>query len=196
MARAGRTAALMAAMVLPVSCQTTSGPAVSNLGSSSRATSNVLSAGDVIAIAFPAAAELNQGQKIRLDGKVSLPMVGEVTAAGKSPLVLQEELSAKYKPHLTDATVIVTLTSSTSVVYVNGAVGGGGKIMLDRPMTVHEVIMESGGFAPTADRKKVILTREVGGSLQSSVLNLKDNGPGALIKVQPFDTITVNQSWF
>ena len=147
-------------------------------------------------MAFPAAGELNQSQKIRLDGKISLPMIGEVVAAGKSPLALQDELKAKYAPNLQDSTVIVTLLSSASIVYVNGAVGGGGKVRLDRPMTVYEVIMESGGFSPTADKKKIILTRQVGAKLQSYVLNLKDNGPGGVFYVQPFDTITVSQSWF
>ncbi len=165
------------------------------LPATGRLTSNTLASGDVIQIAFPTAGELNQAQKIRLDGKISLPMVGEVMAAGKAPLTLQNELIGKYGPHLQDPKVIVSLVSSASVVYVNGAVGAPNKVVLDRPMTVFEAIMESGGFAPVADLKKVILTRQVDGKLQRQVLNLKEGGDGVMY-VKPFDTITVGQTWF
>ncbi|RYY53669.1 MAG: hypothetical protein EOO05_20905, partial [Chitinophagaceae bacterium] len=157
--------------------------------------SNTLASGDVIQITFPAAAELNQSQKIRIDGKIMLPIVGEITAAGKAPLALQNELVAKYGPNLQDAKVIVNLLSSASVVYVNGAVGAPNKVVLDRQMTVFEAIMESGGFSPVADLKKVILTRQVDGKLQRQILNLKDGSDGVMY-VKPFDTISVGQTWF
>lgn len=158
--------------------------------------SNTLSAGDVVSVAFPAAAELNQSQKIRLDGKISLSIIGEVAAAGKSPSSLQAELIAKYGEHLQDPKVIVSLVSSSAVVYVNGEVLTPGKVMLDRPMTVYEVIMESGGFSQVANPKKVILTRQEGGNLVRRELNLKDNSGSGVMYLKPFDTITVSQSWF
>ena len=80
-----------------VSCESTSSSSSAMLAATGPVRSNTLSAGDVVSIGFPATAELNQSQKIRLDGKISLPMVGEVSAAGKSPLGLQEELVVKYK---------------------------------------------------------------------------------------------------
>src|SRR6266404_479433 len=51
-----------------------------------------LTPGDVIRLSFPATPDLNQSQKIRADGKVSLPMIGEVTAAGKTLGEFQSEL--------------------------------------------------------------------------------------------------------
>ena len=158
--------------------------------------SNTLSAGDVINISFPAASELNQAQKIRLDGKISLPMVGEVTAAGKSPRALQDELANRYKDDLQDPKVIVSLVSSAAIVYVNGEVLSPGKVILDREMTVFEVIQESGGFSQLANRKKVIVTRQDANGRKTHVLNLKSYQSDEMFYVKPYDTITVSQSRF
>lgn len=184
---------LGAVLTLVSGCQSTG--QTGTLPPSGKVTSNTLASGDVIQITFPAAAELNQSQKIRIDGKITLPIVGEVTAAGKAPLALQNELIAKYGPNLQDAKVIVSLVSSASVVYVNGAVGAPNKVVLDRQMTVFEAIMESGGFSPVADLKKVTLTRQVDGKLQRQILNLKEGSDGTMY-VKPFDTISVGQTWF
>lgn len=184
---------LGAVMILGAGCQSTG--QTGTLPPSGKVASTILASGDVIQITFPAAAELNQSQKIRLDGKINLPIVGEITAAGKAPLTLQNELIEKYGPNLQDAKVIVSLVSSASVVYVNGAVGAPNKVVLDRQLTVYETIMESGGFSPVADLKKVILTRQVDGKLQRQILNLKEGSDG-MIYVKPFDTISVGQTWF
>ena len=158
--------------------------------------STTLRAGDVITVSFPAASELNISPKIRLDGKISLPMVGEVTAAGKSPRALQDELAKRYEDDLQDPQVIVSLERSAALVYVNGEVGSPGTVLLDREMTVFEVIMESGGFSELANRKKVIVTRQDGGGRKTHVLNMKENQSDEVFYVKPYDTITVSQSRF
>src|SRR5436853_7620354 len=71
----------------------------------------ILSPGDVIKLSFPATPDLNQLQKIRADGKVNLPLIGEVTAAGKTPLSFQNELVRLYKPTLRSREVDVTMES-------------------------------------------------------------------------------------
>ncbi len=191
----GILARISAALLILAGCETTSQKGATSSGDD-RISSNTLAAGDVITVAYPSAAELNQTQKIRLDGKVSLPMVGEVSAVGKSPKGLQDELAGKYAEFLQDPKVIVSLESSVAVVYVNGEVRAPGKVSLERPMTVFEAIMESGGFSPLANSGKVILTRPEGGKLQRHVLNLKKDSDDAVFLVKPFDTITVSQSWF
>ncbi len=64
-------------------------------------TPSFLVAGDVVRITFPAAPELNQSQKIGSAGTLSLPLVGEVAASGKTVGQLQVELARLYKPQLT-----------------------------------------------------------------------------------------------
>src|SRR6266404_5952421 len=122
-------------------------------------TPNYLNPGDVVKISFPAAPELNQTQKIGTDGTLSLPLIGEVHAAGKSPAELQSELATLYKPQLQDSETVVAVESRAIPVVVSGAVQKPGKIVFERPATVLEAIMEAGGFTPEADLKNVSLIR-------------------------------------
>ena len=136
-------------------------------------TPSFLVAGDTVRISFPAAPELNQTQKIGADGTLSLPLIGEVTASGKTVGQLQEELARLYKPQLQDNEVLVTLDIRAVPVVVSGAVQKPGKIIFERPATVLEAIMEAGGFTPEADLKKVSLIRIVKGEHETQVVDLR-----------------------
>jgi protein involved in polysaccharide export with SLBB domain len=132
-----------------------------------------LSAGDTIKLTFPGSTDLSQSQKIRSDGKVSLPLVGEVMAAGKTVPAFQNELKALYKPQLRNNDVIVTLESGTATVFVSGYVGKPGKLTFDRPTTVFQAIMEAGGASEYGNLGKVHLIRTVGGQQHTQILDLK-----------------------
>jgi polysaccharide biosynthesis/export protein len=147
-------------------------------------TPSYLVAGDIVKISFPAAPELNQTQKIGSDGILSLPLVGEVNASGKTVGQLQEELARLYKPQLQDNEVLVSLDTRAVPVVVSGAVQKPGKITFERPATVLEAIMEAGGFTPEADLKKVSLIRIVKGEHQTQLVDLR-----AVLKGQPIPAI-------
>jgi protein involved in polysaccharide export with SLBB domain len=136
-------------------------------------TPSYLVAGDTVRISFPAAPELNQTQKISADGSLSLPLIGEVAASGKTVGELQGELARLYKPQLQDNEVLVTLDTRAVPVVVSGAVQKPGKILFERPATVLEAIMEAGGFTPEADLKKVSLIRIVKGEHETQVVDLR-----------------------
>jgi polysaccharide export outer membrane protein len=136
-------------------------------------TSMKLSEGDLVRIVFPGATNLNMLQQIRRDGKMSLPLVGEVTAAGLTPDELEKEVLRLYEPQLLQKEVRVALDSSAYPVYVNGAVLRPGKIMLDRPMTALEAISEAGINHARANLKRVSVTRREGATLKHYELNLK-----------------------
>lgn len=156
-----------------------------------------LAAGDEINVAFSGAPELNVKQKIQPNGKVSLPTIGDVSAAGKSLTSFQGELTSRYQPHLQDPTVIVSVEEAASGVYVSGEVLRPGKIPLDRPMTALEAVMEAGGFTKFANPKQVIVVRNEGGKNQRYVLNMNDALYGAdssPFYVRTYDVIYVKQS--
>jgi protein involved in polysaccharide export with SLBB domain len=136
-------------------------------------TPSYLVTGDTVRISFPAAPELNQTQKIGADGTLSLPLVGEVTASGKTVGELQVELARLYKPQLQDNEVLVALDTRAVPVVVSGAVQKPGKIVFERPATVLEAIMEAGGFTPEADLKKVSLIRIVKGEHETQIFDLR-----------------------
>lgn len=180
-----------------VGCDTMNpAPPVPASAYASKPSSN-LAAGDEISVTFSGAPELNTKQKIQPNGKVSLPTVGDVSAAGRSINSLQASLTSLYQPHLQDPTVVVALENAVAGVYLSGEVLRPGKIPLDRPMSVLEAIMEAGGFSRLANPKKVILVRNENGRNQRYVLNLKDalNGmESSPFYLKPFDMIYVKPS--
>src|SRR5256886_14406424 len=75
-----------------------------------------LSPGDTIKVSYADESVPDQTQKIRRDGKVSLPLIGEVTAAGKRGIDFQNELVRLYEPKLETSEVLVTLESGAATV--------------------------------------------------------------------------------
>lgn len=164
---------------------------------STAAPKGTLSVGDKIRVAYPGAPEFNQVYKIQADGKIGLPMVGNVAASGRTASSLQSSLTAMYETHLNDPTVFVSLEEPASVVYVVGEVGAPGKVPLDRPMTALEAVMEVGGFSKLANPKKVYLIRKEGHQQKRYVLNLNNPLSGAdseVFYLRPYDMVFVERS--
>jgi len=156
-----------------------------------------LAPGDEISVTFSGAPELNTKQKIQPNGKVSLPTVGDVSAAGRTITGLQQQLTSLYQPHLQDPTVGVTLAGAAAGVYVSGEVLRPGKIPLDRPMTALEAVMEAGGFTKFANPKQVFIVRNQDGKSQRYVLNMNQALYGTEsipFYVRAYDVIYVKQS--
>jgi polysaccharide biosynthesis/export protein len=158
--------------------------------------------GDVLKISFPANVSLNTTQPIRRDGMISMPLIGEVKATGKTPKQLEAELMDLYSTQLLSKEVTVEVQSSTFPVYVSGSVLRAGKIMSDRPLTAFEAIMEAGGpdYAK-ADLKRVVVVRQEGNHSRKYTLNLKlviEGKGGEPFYLKPGDTIYVPEkfTWF
>lgn len=133
-----------------------------------------LQGGDTVKISFPGAPNLDSTQQIRRDGRINLPMAGEIVAAGKTPLALEKELVAKVGTQLVSKEVTVTVVSAPFAVFVSGAVLRPGKISSDRPISVLEAIMEAGGFdMAKANMSAVVVIRQNGQRTENFTLNLK-----------------------
>jgi polysaccharide export outer membrane protein len=183
------------------SCQSSQPPTVADPPDSVAVRTPVtLAPGDIIKFSFPGAPELNQSQKVRADGRVSLPLIGEVYARGKTPGGLQAELGELYKSQLKNNSVVVTLENTSALLYVSGAVLKPGKVVVDRPMTVFEAIMEAGGFDPDfANPKKVIVLRRENGQQTSRTIDLSPalkGKPFGAYYVRAYDVIYVPQRLF
>ena len=162
-------------------------------------TAVTLVSGDVIKLTFPGAPELNQSQKIRTDGKVNLPLVGEVDAAGRTIPTLQNDLIQRYKSELKTSKVIVTLESSVTQVIVSGAVGRPGRLTFERPTTIFQAIMEAGGVTDFGSLRNVHLVRLMNGQQQTQVLDLRPTLSGQTTRpyyVRDGDVIYVSRSIF
>ena len=157
---------------------------------------------DVLKISFPANTTLNTTQTIRRDGMISMPLIGEVKAAGKTPKQLEADLVDLYSTQLLSKEVTVEVQSSTFPVYVTGSVLKVGKIVSDHPMTAFEAIMEAGGFDyAKANLKAVVVIRQEGDHVRKFTLNLKlvmEGKAGVPFYLKPGDTIFVPEkfTWF
>ena len=146
--------------------------------------------------------DLNTTQPIRRDGMISMPLIGEVKAAGKTPKQLEADLADAFSTQLLSKEVTVEVQSSTFPVYVSGSVLRPGKVVSDQPMTALEAIMEAGGpdYAK-ADLKHVAVVRQEGDHSQKFTLNLKlvmDGKGGEPFYLKPGDTMWVPEkfTWF
>jgi polysaccharide biosynthesis/export protein len=158
-----------------------------------------LSPGDVIKLSFAEETDLDQVQKIRRDGKISLPFLGEVTAAGKRVIDFQHELVHRYDEYLENSEVLVTLDSGPATVIVSGFANYPGKVTVDRPTTVYQAIMQAGGVSDYGSLSNIHLTRIINGVQRTETINLRPSIRGKPIYpeyVQDGDVIYISRSLF
>jgi len=158
-----------------------------------------LSPGDVIKVAYADESVPDQTQKIRRDGKVSLPLIGEVTAAGKKVIDFQHELVSRYEGELENNEVLVTLENGTATVTVSGFANKPGAITFDRPTTVYQAVMQAGGVSDYGSASNIHLTRIINGEQRSETVNLRPAIGGTPTKpkyVQDGDVIYIARSLF
>jgi polysaccharide biosynthesis/export protein len=158
-----------------------------------------LSPGDVIKVSYADETVPDQTQKIRRDGKVSLPFVGEVTAGGKRPIDFQHELVSRYEGKLDNSEVLVTLENGTATVTVSGFANKPGMIAFDRPTTVYQAVMEAGGVSDYGSPSNIHLTRVIDGTQLTETINLRPAIRGQPLRpeyVQDGDVIYIARSWF
>ena len=162
-----------------------------------RPESYVIGAEDTLSIFVWKEPDMSKSVPVRPDGMISLPLVGEVKAAGYTPLQLQDVLSEAMKKYVSDpqVTVIVEKVSSLSFNIV-GEVNHPGYYPLTRRMTVLDAIAMAGGFRDFAKSKKIyVLRTAANGSQERLPFNykqvIKGENPQQNIELQPRDTIVV-----
>lgn len=196
-----RTIWVVATLTIILGCQSPQGKDAI-LQSAERSEAVSLREGDVVKVSFPGAPSLNTIQPIRRDGRIALPLVGEVNAAGLKPSELEKHLLSLYAPQLVTKEVSVTVESSSFPIFVTGAVLRPGKILSNRPITALEAIMEAGGVDyAKANLAAVKVTRNEQGNVKSYTLNLKlqlEGKQGQPFYLKPSDIIYVPErfSWF
>jgi polysaccharide export outer membrane protein len=138
---------------------------------------------------------LSGSMLVRPDGMISIPLLGDVKAADKTPLELAAEITAALKKYVQDPNVTVTLNGMNSkLVYLIGEVGKTGPIMMTPGMTLLQAIATAGGLGAFANAKKMYILRiEDGKQKKISVqYKLALRGDSSLnLTLIPGDTIVV-----
>jgi polysaccharide export outer membrane protein len=116
--------------------------------------------GDVLEILVWRNEALSRTVIVRPDGKISLPLLNDIQAAGLTPMQLKEQIAIELKKfkELPEVSVIVTETRS-QVVYLMGQVAKPGPYPVGPNATVLQVIAQAGGFSPFADRDNILVIR-------------------------------------
>lgn len=124
----------------------------------------VIQPGDVLEVQVWKETEVSKQVPVRPDGKISLPLINDVQAAGLTADQLTADLTEKFKKFISEpqVTVIVTQVNSQRI-YVMGEVLRGGTYPLLPGMTVLQGLSDAGGFTPFASPKKIYVLRDEGG---------------------------------
>lgn len=157
----------------------------------------VIGPNDVLTIVFWRDKDMSGDVAVRPDGKVSLPLLNEVQAAGFTPERLRQQLTMVAARFIEDPTVTVVVKEINSrKVFITGQVGKPGSYALSGPMTVLQLIAMAGGVLEYANSKNIVIMRtgESGRSVSfpfnyrdvTKRKNLKQN-----IELRPGDTIIV-----
>jgi polysaccharide export outer membrane protein len=132
---------------------------------------------------------------VRPDGMISIPLVGDIQAAGLTPLRLADQITTRLKKFVQDPNVSVVVSSIHSkLVYLIGEVGKTGPIEMSPDMTLLEAISSAGGLSEFANKKKIYILRDQGGKRERIPVHYKEAlaGNRALDLVhKPGDTIVV-----
>lgn len=137
---------------------------------------------------------LSQSLQVRPDGKITLPLLGDIVAAGRTPTELRDSLTQSLKQYITDPVVTVIVVESVPpTVYVMGEVNAPGPQALNGQMTVLQALATAGGFKDFAKTKDIRILRKTPRGTETIRFNYNDaiKGKGSTVYVQPGDTIIV-----
>ncbi len=150
---------------------------------------------DVIEVFVWKEAELTRVVPVRPDGKISLPLIGELTASGKTAPELQAEVRSRLVQYLSDPVVTVTVKEvNYPKISVLGQVRKPDRYRIKQRITALEAVAMAGGFTEFAKRDKITIIRQEGSSEKRMQIDLKKvlkDGKGDAFYLEPFDTLYV-----
>ncbi|MGP8225039.1 MAG: polysaccharide biosynthesis/export family protein [Terracidiphilus sp.] len=175
--------------------QETAKPAAPDAAKVAATDSYVIGATDVLVVNVFNQPTLSNTMPVRPDGMISMPLLGDVQASGKTPLQLADEITTKLKKYVQDPNVTVILSQMNSKkVYLMGEISHTGPIELTPGMTLLQAIATGGGLTPYANAKKIYILRVEGGKQLKIPVQYKQALKGDLslnLILNPGDTIVV-----
>jgi polysaccharide export outer membrane protein len=151
---------------------------------------------DILSIVFWRDAEMTGEHPVRPDGMITLPLVGDLRAAGLTPAELKAAIETATERLITDANVTIAVRQINSrKVFITGQVAAPGAYQLTRPLTVMQLIALAGGLLEYADSNNITTLRTVDGKQVGRKFRYKDVAKGKgleqNIELRPGDTVVV-----
>jgi polysaccharide export outer membrane protein len=149
---------------------------------------------DVLSIVYWRDKDMSTQVTVRPDGKISLPLLDEVQAAGLTPAGLRAQLTEESKRFFANPTVTVVVdTINSRKVFITGQVVKPGPYVIAVPTTVLQLISMAGGLKDFADSKNIMIVRHENGTSASHRFNYKEMRKNLRqnIELKPGDTVVV-----
>ena len=164
--------------------------------SSTPAGEYVIGAADVLRVTVWRNPELSADVPVRPDGMISVPLVNEIRAEGKTPTALKEDITTGMAEFITNPEItVVVLQVNSKKAHVLGEVVRSGPVSLETEMRVLDAIAAAGGFGPFANKKKIRILRRAGGQEVEYRFNyseyLSGKSPDSNLLLLPGDTVVV-----
>lgn len=171
-------------------------PPVASVKTAAPPADYVIGADDQLSVVFWGDKDMSGDVVVRPDGKISLPLLNEVQAAGLTPDQLRAQLVTAASKYIEEPNVTVVVKAIRSRnVFITGNVTKPGTYPLDANMTVLQLISVAGGLQEYADSKHIVVIRKEGGRQQYFHFNYKDvlrqKNPQQNIVLRPGDTVVV-----
>jgi polysaccharide export outer membrane protein len=151
---------------------------------------------DVLGINFWRDADMTGDVTVRPDGRITLPLIGDINAVGLTPEALKAEITTAAKRLIEEPSVTVIVRAINSrKVFITGQVATPNAYPLTRDLTVMQLITLAGGLTEYADKKNITVLRNEGGRQQTFKFNYGDVSKGKNlaqnIVLKPGDTVVV-----
>lgn len=153
-----------------------------------------LGAGDKLRVEVYKQDQLSQSLQVRPDGKITLPLVGDVTAAGQTALELRDSLTTALKEYVQNPVVTVIVQDAVSAqVHLIGEIANPGTQVLNGGTTVLQALARAGGLREFANKGKIHILRVNGTRTESIPFDYRKAVKGEIepVYLQPGDTIVV-----
>jgi polysaccharide export outer membrane protein len=159
-------------------------------------TPETLRPGDILDVKFLYTPKLNAHQMVQPDGTITLQIIGQVKAQGKTAEELQKDLIKLYSSQLRQPDIqVIVEERNDRKVYVSGEVKNPGVIKMPGELTLLEAIKQAGGFnRASADLKNVLIVRHINGKQSGALVNMQKVLSGKeeqMVYLQPRDVIYV-----
>lgn len=131
---------------------------------------------------------------VRPDGMISMVLVGDLRAAGLTPMALSADISQRLKKYIQDPVVtVVVLGVNSQRIFTVGEVNKVGPVMLTPGMTTLQALVSAGGLTQFANSKKIYILRTVNGKQEKIPFNYKAalKGENEGVPLLPGDTIVI-----
>ncbi len=153
-------------------------------------------AGDILEVSVFGEPEISKSVFVRIDGRISLPLIGDVQAADNTAENLAQTISAKLVKFISDPTVTVILTQSNSkAYYILGQILTPGQYLITQQISVLQAIAKAGGLLEWAKKSKIMIVSRPGTAQTIKYFNYDDflggNNIDQNITINPGDTIVI-----